>query len=771
MRRSWLPALVLVLVALGLGLAARRVRLPWRGDARSNLLLVTIDTLRADHVGCYGYAAARTGRLDGLAARGLRFERAATVTPLTLPAHSSLMTGRFPGSHGVRDNGGFYLEDAQTTLAERLTRAGYRSGGFVSAFVLDARWGINQGFARFFDDFDLAKFDKAASMDAIQRPGSETVDVALRWLAEEGERPFFAWVHLYDPHAPYAPPEPFASQFPRTASGAYDGEIATADAQLGRLLDALESDGRLPRTLVAVLGDHGEMLGEHDEMTHGFFVYDPVVHIPLILAGPGVPQRVVKEQVRIVDVMPTLLALLGQPAPTDVQGVSLMPLARGERLDLLAWAESWYPRYHYGWADLAAIQDGRYKLIRAPRPELYDLERDPRELTNLASQEGARVQTMLAALDAHPGHAAGATAKAPAALDSETSERLEALGYIGGAVSARHLEERPRGDPKDKIGLYNLLKDAGGDSAQGHYDAAIAKAKRALALDPEVLEGHMLLGNFLRKAGQHQAAIEAYRQALRLDPEHQETLFALAVTYKDMGRVEDARLGFERARKLDPRNGRVLWQLADIDMRQKRFDRAEATLRDALAHKVEEDRFLLKLGECLIEAGRAGDAEPVLQQALARRPGLEGAHFNLGLAFEERGRLPEAIAAYEAELQSNPKGFRACFNLAKLLAKGGRSPEALARFRQTVEINPQFGTGHLYLAKALFDAGDLENAERTARAGLATHPDPDMAPLGHFVLADIFYRKGRQAEADREVAAARSLQQARPAASGKGDGS
>ena len=351
----------------------RSIRSWFAPQAPKNLLLVSIDTLRADHLGCFGYAAAQTPRLDALARSGLRFARATTVMPLTLPAHASLLTGTFPAWHGVRDNGGFYLDDDQVTLAETLRDKGFRTGGFVSSFVLDHRWGIAQGFERFFDDFDLEKFGDAPGMDVIQRPGSETVDQALSWLSADRERPFFAWVHLYDPHTPYEAPEPFRSRFPATMIGAYDAEIATTDAQLGRLLDALELEGRLDDTLVVVTGDHGEMLGEHGEQTHGFFIYDAATHIPVIVSGPGVPAREVPDQIRIVDLMPTALELLKIATPEQVQGVSLMPLARGEHLSLVAQSESWYPRYHYGWSELISLQDNRVQVhpraaARALRP-------------------------------------------------------------------------------------------------------------------------------------------------------------------------------------------------------------------------------------------------------------------------------------------------------------------------------------------------------------------------------------------------------------------
>ncbi len=756
-------AVLALLVAAGLLGWAALTRPRWAGrvfppKTPRNLLLISLDTLRADHVGCYGYAAAQTPRLDGLARAGLRFETATTVVPLTLPAHSSLMTGTFPAWHGVRDNGGFYLGDEQVTLAEVLREKGYRTGGFVGAFVLDRRWGIAQGFDRFFDDFDLDKFADAASMDNIQRPGAQVVDAALPWLMAERDRPFFAWVHLYDPHAPYEAPEPFRSRFPQTAIGAYDAEIASVDAQVGRLLDGLQADGRLAETLVVVVADHGEMLGEHGEQTHGFFLYEPVTHIPLLMAGPGLKPRTVPDQVRMVDVMPTALRLLGIDPPKAVQGVSLLPLARGETMSLVAHSESWYPRYHYGWSELRAVQDGRFKYVHAPRPELYDLGRDAAEAHNRAGDDPSRLEALARALeDIEARTKSDAAAAGPRPVDPETEERLAALGYVGGSVSRRNLEERPRGDPKDKIGLYNLLKQAGSASVEGRTDDAIAKVREALAADPEIVEGYMLLGNFLKKAKRPDEAIAAYRLALDKDDEHQGALFSLALAYKDAGRLDEARVGFERARALDPKNGKVLWQLADLLLRKGEPEKAEAVVKDALARKIDEHRFLLKLGESQIEAKQYDEAEKSLQAALEKKPNLDAARFNLGLVYEEKGQIERAIAAYEGELAQNPKAFRAAFNLAKLLLKAGRREEATAYFRKAVELQPDFGTGQLYLAKALLDGGDLAGAERWARSGLANQPEPRVKPLGHYVLADVYNRRGRAAEADREVAAAKRL--------------
>ncbi len=316
---------------------------------------------------------------------GARFAAATTTTPLTLSAHTSLFTGTWPTTHGVRDNTGFYVPDSVQTLAETLKAQGYRTGGFVGAFVLDRRWGIAQGFDTYFDEFDLSE-DTGPSLEVIQRRGSDVVDRALPWLAASARsRPSSPGCTCTIPHSPYAAPAEFGSRFPATRDGAYDAEVAYTDAQVGRLLAALDAAGRRDDTLVVVLSDHGEQLGEHREQSHGFFVYDASVQVPLLVAGPGIAPRVVPDQVRIVDVMPTVLDLLGIERPAAVQGTSLRPALDGQRQELLAFSETWYPRFHYGWSELQAVRDGAFKFILAPTRELYDVARDPGEVNNLAA--------------------------------------------------------------------------------------------------------------------------------------------------------------------------------------------------------------------------------------------------------------------------------------------------------------------------------------------------------------------------------------------------
>src|SRR6476659_8090698 len=412
MKRWLAPIIALIaLVAIVAGIWLLRTRpitttggvdlgtLP-RGVARDrlNLVIVTLDTTRADRIGAYGSHEVETPTIDRLASEGVLFEQAVSAAPLTLPAHSSLFTGRFPPEHGVRDNGGFFLGPEQLTLAEVLKARGYRTGGFVGAYVLDSKWGLNQGFDTYVDDFDLSK-TRGVSLGAIQRPGNEVVDKALPWIQQSAATPFFAWIHLYDAHSPYRPPEPFASRY---RGHPYNGEIAFADSQVGRIVAQLQSSGLFDRTVVVVMGDHGESLGDHGESAHGFFIYESVTHVPLVIRAPFslTANRRVADPVRSVDVMPTVLDLLGVPQPGAISGVSLVSLMTGAKreLGLDTYSEAMYPLHHYGWSDLRALRSGRYKVIDSPRPELYDLDRDPQEATNIFAERQALGDRMIAQL-------------------------------------------------------------------------------------------------------------------------------------------------------------------------------------------------------------------------------------------------------------------------------------------------------------------------------------------------------------------------------------
>jgi len=457
--------------------------------------------------------------------------------------------------------------------------------------------------------------------------------------------------------------------------------------------------------------------------------------------------------------VPTLLEVLAVPPPDSVQGTSLLPAARGSRLELLALSESWYPRFHYGWSELLAVRDGRYKFIAAPRRELYDTANDPGETRDLSGDNPRLADALERALqDLRAKTGSSTRPPEPQQVDPDVEERLRALGYVGGSVSPRNLEDRPRGDPKDKIGLYNLLKQAGSDSVAGRIDEAIAKVQQVLAEDADVVEAYVMLGNLHAKAERHDAAIAAYQRALALDDGNENAAFALALAYKQAGRSEAAEAGFERVLQMNPRSTKSQWQLADLWMARADFGRAEQALASALAMNVDRPAFLLKLGEARIQLAKFEEAERNLREALRLKPDLPMAHYDLGVLYEARGDAAQAAEAYEAELKVSPRTYQAHFNLAKILAKAGRVTDAVSHFRAAVTVNPSFGSGYLYLAKALLDAGELRDAEAAALKGLDTNPDAQVKPLGHYVLADVYTRLGRNREAARHVALGRRLE-------------
>ena len=472
--RRLLGAVAVVFVLAAIGLAAWRFMLlparsasgvelgtPSAPGGPLNLVIVTLDTTRADRMGAYGNKDIETPAFDRIAREGVLFNQAVAAAPLTLPVHSSMFTGKFPPEHGVRDNGGFFLGPEQPTLAEVLKSHGYRTGGFIGAYVLDSKWGINQGFDTYFDKFDLSE-TRAISVAAIRRPGNEVVDQALPWIDAAKNGPFFAWIHLYDAHAPYRPPEPFAAKY---ETRPYNGAIAFADSQVARVLRKLQDLRLYDRTVIMIMGDHGESLGDHGEAAHGFFIYNSTTHVPFAIRAPFTRtlRRTVNDPVRSVDVMPTALDLLGIGPPAGISGVSLAPLLTGARseLGLDAYSEAMYPLHHYGWSDLHALRSGRYKVIDAPRPELYDMERDPAEAANLYDSRRPLADTMIARLRSLEDGFAKTQAAIPAAsVDPDARQRLAALGYVGSFVATASDSRTGRADPKDKIDLFNKLGEA-----------------------------------------------------------------------------------------------------------------------------------------------------------------------------------------------------------------------------------------------------------------------------------------------------------------------
>jgi len=734
-----------------------------------NIVLVTIDTLRADRLGSYGSSRGLTPNLDALAAEAVRFRSAASTVPFTLPAHSSLMTGTYPPFHGVRENVGYTLDDRLPTLAGSLAAGGWATGGFVSAFVLDSRWGIARGFDTYFDDFDSEE-SRGGNLAAVQRPGAETIAAALGWLDERPAgpeaKPVFLWLHLFEPHDPYTPPEPYLSRHPGRP---YDGEVAWADELFGRFRDGLEERGLLDRSLVVVTGDHGEGLGQHGEGFHGFFIYDSTVHVPLLVRSPGGvgAGEVVEAPVSHVDVLPTLLDLAGRPLPESAQGRSLAPFLLGEEAGETetgaVYTESMYPLLHYGWAPLRSLRAGSYKLIDAPRPELYDLAADPEETTDIIRRERAVARELKERLDALTARIESGAEEPgrPADIDEETLAQLEALGYLAGRGGVSLADEKAveRADPKDRIDLHQRVMAAQSALGRGEIDRAREHLEAALAADATMVDAHQMLGRIAAQEERFEAAAGHFRDALAVRDDHVESLYGLATAYLRLGREDEALVGFERLLALDASDVKAVTATAGILNRRGRPAEAIAVLERALARESPPPVLLNQLGELKSLAGEARAAIALFERAVAAGAEQVAPRFNLAVLYEEAGRRGEAVALYEQVVERAPKHFQAQFNLGRLYGARGDAARQQAMWEAALGSNPDFARGYFFLAKLLMDrGGDLARAERLAREGLERDPEHRAGPLGYYVLADILNRTGRGREAMQAAEAGRRIQ-------------
>lgn len=685
-----------VLVAAALAVAALlsvatgcRARRPW------NVLVVTLDTTRADHLGCYGKESARTPNLDRLAAEGTLFSNCVSAAPVTTPSHSTIFTGLYPPAHGVRDNGLFALPEGSGTLASRLRGAGWSTGAAVASFPLTRGFGLAQGFD-FYDDH-ITVLAEGPSGERVkpfrgsyfdERPAARVNDAVLPWLRRQAREPFFAWVHYWDPHQPLVPPPPFNQLF---AHDLYQGEIAYVDQCLGTLLAELRARGLGDRTLVVVVGDHGEGRGEHDELSHSMLAYDSTLHVPLLIRAPGAPAgRRVAQRVGTVDLLPTVLALLGQPVPAGLDGRSLAPLVTGAEPESasrrLYYAETFSPRLSYGWGELRALYSGPTKLIHGPRTELFDLSSDPEEVESLAAARPGEVERMTEALSSFlRTHARPAAAGAVRPGDEETRRRLESLGYLTGAGAAPSSVEALRTDgtaPQDRVGDVNLWSRVKAQLDEGSFLEARELALELVAREPANTHYRMLL-------------LQAWAGIGRLD--------------------EAARVAEESASL--SHSGNDVLRLAELLFASGERRRGLALAERAVAEKESAPgRFLL--AEMRRALGEKERADEDLRATLRLEPRFDKARSALALALAESG-TPEGVAEAEVEfrqlLRDRPLDVRAHFNYGLLLMKSGRLEEGASSVRRAIELHPSYWEAHLALLAARVDQGLREEAAEILR--------------------------------------------------------
>lgn len=625
-----------------------------------NILLITIDTLRADRLGAYGHKRARTPVLDRLASEGARFADATAHAPLTYPSHVAILTGRYPASFGVKLNGMTPLPQEATTIAERLRTRGYRTGAVIGSVIIDRSSGLDQGFEHYDDRIPGGTGPMVALAD-LQRTAEAVTRAAVEWIAPR-QSPWFLWAHYYDPHLPYSPPAYATRAAP---SDPYDAEIAYVDEQIGVLLGRIDRS----RTLVIVTSDHGEALGDHGEDDHGYFIYDATLRVPLIVAGPGVEPRVIAGQVRSVDIAPTIAAFAGATV-TGTDGEDLRPLLNGSsRRDVpLSVAESWYPRMHFGWSELRSARVGEWKFIAAPKPELYDLRTDPGETKNIINDR-PQVAARLAADLRKVAEGSRRTDRPPAAQpDAATIERLQALGYVG--AFAPVTESNANVDPKDRLAEYKaqrmLFNQALGLLGRDRPAEAVPVLQKLVKANVRAFEAHLYLGNAYLAMDRYDAAIAEFDVTSQLNPALATPHFEAAKALSSKGQVEAA---VERARQglaLEPQSFYGHYTLGVIYRRAERWHDAFASFSKAVALNGRDPRAHSGLAAAALRVQRFDEAERSFTFMIDAGYQVAPAHFNLGLLAERRGNREEARRHYTLALKADPSFKPARDALGKL---------------------------------------------------------------------------------------------------------
>jgi len=715
-----------------------------RKDRDFNVIVITLDTTRADRLPSYGCRDVVTPTLDAFAARGVRFEKCYAQTPLTLPSHTTLMTGTLPLFHGIRDNGGFFVPEKLKTMAELFKDKGYETGAFIAAYVLDSKWGLNQGFDTYFDKFDLSKF-KRVSLGTVQRPANEILDQALPWLEERKAKRFFVWLHLYDPHTPYEPPPPYDRLY---ANRPYLGEIAFADSEIGRLWVWLQSNGLLEKTFIVFAGDHGESLGEHEEQSHGFFVYQAAIHVPLIVVTPFAKlQGVVSPEVTtLADVLPTVCDMAGLPVPAEVQGKSLLPAFFGRRRKEtpLAYSETYYPRFHYGWSDLKSVQDGRHKLILAPVPELYDVVADPREEKNLVYLEKKVYENLNAEAEVFISRASRNAYEVDVSkVDEETREKLSALGYVGSFADPAKLKGKKLANPKEKITVFNELSRAREMGLDGKADEAIPIIQGIIATDPDITEAYFSIGNILFQDHKFSEAIGYFTQVLDRKPDDSFAAINIALAFEGMGRFDEAEkflLGHIGKGFTDPQ---FYFMLGNMSYVQKKYDQAIPYLEKCLVSNAESAGSHSLLGAIYIIKNDLPRAEEHLRKAAELNPRLANIHFFSAELADKRGLTSEAESEYLKQLEVSPKHFKSMYNLARIYRQAGDTARELEFLNKCLESDPRFPLTYFYLARIHLNRGErYQDAIDMVKKGIELKPEKTELPLGYFLLADLYNRVG-----------------------------
>lgn len=677
------------------------------------VILISIDTLRSDHLPAYGYKGVDTPNIDSLRADSILYTNAYSHVPLTLPSHVSILTGMLPADHGVRDNVGYRLSESVPILQDLLKKNGYATGAAVSAFVLRRETGIARGFD-FFDD-DVKPLNGENLIGRVQRDGGDTLKVAQKWLDAEGKKPFFFFLHLYDPHTPYTPPEPFLSRY----QNHYDGEIAYADSVVGELIADLKRRGVYDDALIILLSDHGEGLGDHGEDEHGVFLYREALQIPLMVKLPQQHKKgvTVDTPVQLVDVFPTILerTATAMPASGHRVGQSLLTfLKEGPARSI--YAETYYARFHFGWSDMHSLIIGKDHYIRAPRPELYDLASDPGEKRNVFETNRRATVTLRNAIEPFVKEA-----EAPGNIDPEDARKLAALGYVGSTVTTKRGEALS--DPKDTIGVFHDIRLAYTYHRNGDEQKALLLTEKLLAANAQITDLWDLKSKILSKMGDTKGAIEAAKDGLRHVPGAVALLFDVANLSLTLGDLDTAQQHAEIALKIEP--GQAHDILARVWKRRGDIGKAETEAKLAVGTAHDPTDALIMLSGIENQRGNIQGALTYLDQAVvsngrstAKHPGL---HSGRGDLLARLNRNDEAEQEFRTEIQLNPGVPEPYASLVMLLAVEHRLDEGTKLIFEMVKAAPQAHT-YTVVAETLTAIGDDGGALYWAYQGQQHYP-------------------------------------------------
>ena len=722
MRKVLILLILLTVLSAGLGWAL------WFFDGEDfsgrkirNVIVISIDTCRADYLSCYGYRRKTTPNIDELANESVLFYNVISPVPITLPAHSSMLTGTVPPFHGVHDNSDYRLDESRITLAEILKENGFRTGAVVSSFVLDSQFGINQGFDSYHDRFE----DETETPGGIaERKGDDTSRLAIQWLDEHKDERFFFFLHYFDPHDKYEPPEPFASKF---APKLYAGEIAFTDHCIGQVIDKLKSLGLYDSTLVIITGDHGEMLGEHGEASHSYFIYQSAIKVPLIFRLPG--QRKAKRidpPVGIIDIVPTVCGLLDIEPPSVLQGIDLSDLLYGRNTEIeprYLYCESLTPTKYDAGALLGLVTD-RYKYIETSRPELYDLDKDPAETNNLVDRNPKIAHMMnenlKLILAEEPGRSDDDNRLE---LDAEALEKLRGFGYVGGSIDENLEFDHTKDDAKDLLDLHNLHMKAGLLMFTKQYDQAEVVCKEMLLQKSDFEIAHILMARVWETRGEYTKTIEHYQRALELHPQVAKVHNDMANTFKRMNRIDDCISHYQEAVKIDPDYAEAYNNLGVMLQSQGKFDQAASYYHQAIKANPEYEQSYNNLGNISSLRNKGDDAVKYYLKALEINPYYAEAHNNLGVVLFSLGKIDDACTHWQQALKIKPTIAKAYYNLGKVFQLKGKPDDAVSYFNQALKLDPDIAEAHSYLGSIYYGRGNYQQAIAHWKSAVDLQPD------------------------------------------------